>query len=309
MYLSEIVHGPFDADKLDYMHRDGAFSGLRMNVDLDRLLHSMHVFDEPGGKRVRLAGSVAGTTPLEQIMFNKMILHTGIYHHHKVRACDCMLWAVFELALKRKSKIGGILLSKETDFLRLTDDALLIQSLCDDDNINTILGALRDRRIWKRALVLARSTVDPECSDTAAKEKPSRHVGSWQELLNLQGNDRERFMRRRELSKKIWKEAKKPCGEHEVWLDVPRLPTMEEAKRTWIDIPGSAAPTELKDIVPIDYWIQQYGTHKWRSHVFCPEEAVPAINRAAVKVLDKELNLKVLPTATQFAKIPVPPTV
>src|SRR6185312_12512710 len=35
LYLSEIIHGPLDADKLDYMHRDGMFSGLKMHVDLD----------------------------------------------------------------------------------------------------------------------------------------------------------------------------------------------------------------------------------------------------------------------------------
>lgn len=36
IYKGEIIHGPFDADKLDYMPRDGMFSGLKMHVDMDR---------------------------------------------------------------------------------------------------------------------------------------------------------------------------------------------------------------------------------------------------------------------------------
>jgi HD superfamily phosphohydrolase len=123
-YLSEIVHGPFDADKLDYLHRDGMFSGLSMNVDLDRLLSSIRTNTYRGSKR--LTGAITGTTPLEQIMFNKMLLHTGIYHHHKVRACDCMLYAVFDLAVKRGKKIGGIAVKEAPDFLYITDDRLIV---------------------------------------------------------------------------------------------------------------------------------------------------------------------------------------
>jgi HD superfamily phosphohydrolase len=92
MFVSEIIHGPFDADKIDYMHRDGMFSGLKMHVDLDRLFASIDIKSgtADGQRMIRLAGSLAGTSPLTQIMFNKMLLFTGIYHHHKVRTVDCM---------------------------------------------------------------------------------------------------------------------------------------------------------------------------------------------------------------------------
>ena len=38
----------------------------------------------------------SGISILEQILFNRMLLYTAIYHHHKVRALECMVKAVFE---------------------------------------------------------------------------------------------------------------------------------------------------------------------------------------------------------------------
>jgi HD superfamily phosphohydrolase len=158
--MSEIVHGPFDADKLDYMPRDGMFSGLKMHVDLDRLYHSIRITSAPfhGENQVRIAGQLSGLSPLTQIMFNKMLLFTGMYHHHKVRAVDCMLWAVFRLAQEREAQVGGRILSTPVDFLYVTDDRLLVPELCNDTEIKKLLTDIRNRRLWKKSLVIARQT-------------------------------------------------------------------------------------------------------------------------------------------------------
>ena len=65
MYMSEVVHGPFDADKLDYMPRDGMFSGLKMHVDIDRLYHSIHILNAEydGEEQTRIAGSCNRSPP------------------------------------------------------------------------------------------------------------------------------------------------------------------------------------------------------------------------------------------------------
>lgn len=291
MYLSEIVHGPFDADKLDYLHRDGMFSGLRMNVDLDRLLNSIEVFTYNG--QTRLVGSTAGTTPLEQIMFNKMILHVGIYHHHKVRACDCMLQAIFSLAVEEGIPVGGRNLAEASDFLTLTDDRLLIPELTSDARIRSLIEDIRARRIWQRALVISRSLVpEPLIKSSLAFTK----------LVSLCGSRAEERQRRREIAKKIWEAAGKPCGLHEVWLDIPKPPKMNEAKRTWIRT-SAKEPVELGDVVPVDQWIEQYETQKWRGHVFCPQQHRVAINKASLEILRNELGLALSDAATTLAKI------
>jgi HD superfamily phosphohydrolase len=297
IYLSELIHGPFDADKLDYMHRDGMFSGLKMHIDVDRLYASISV--KRAQNQTRLVGSIAGTAPLTQIMFNKMLLFTGIYHHQKVRAVDCMLWAIFDLAVMRKAKLGGCKIAGPADFLRLTDDQMLIPELTDDADIRELILRIRNRRLWKRALVVARRTVPEAMYDT--NEESDKQP--FTDFVLLAGNEQRKIRRRRDLASKIWQEAGKPCKEHEVWLDVPKLPSMDEAMRMWIQAPGQDQPETLGDFVPITKWVELYGSSKWQSHVFCPGDVCKKVSKAAVKVFKHEFGLEMLTLAQDYAGI------
>ncbi|MFQ5739035.1 MAG: HD domain-containing protein, partial [Acidobacteriota bacterium] len=303
MFLSEVVHGPFDADKLDYMHRDGMFSGLQMHVDLDRLFASINIKanTKEGKTTTRLCGSVSGITPLTQIMFNKMILYTGMYHHHKVRAVDCMLWAIFDLAMQKNAKIGGVEISSPVDFLRLTDDYVLIPELTNDEEIKELILRIRTRDLWERALVISRRTV-PESmhADTKGDEKK----GVFTEYTKFMGNQPEKIRIRREIADEIWELSGKPCKRHEVWLDIPKLPSMDEAKRMWIEAPQQPKPEKLEDFLPISKWVELYGHHQWRSHVFCPREHKKVIADAAEKVIKERFGLELLRLARQYARTP-----
>jgi len=298
MYLSEVIHGPLDADKLDYMHRDGMFSGLRMHVDLDRLYASINVVTDPTqGNMTRIGGSVAGLSPLTQIMFNKMLLFTGIYHHHKVRTVDCMLWALFDLAIHRQKRLGGHTIGTPVDFLKLTDDQVLAPQLTNDDDMRDIIRSIRERRLWKRAVVISRCTIDKRDYDVRAKGSNK----SFNDYTALQGNNREKILERRHIGEEIWREAGRPCKRHEVWLDVPELPSMTEAARMWIVAPYQKKPQKLGDFIPIAQWVELYGSHKWQSHVFCPSQVRDPIADAAIKVLKRRYGLHILPTAKQYA--------
>jgi len=300
IFMSEIVHGPFDADKLDYMPRDGMFSGLKMHVDLDRLYYSIRIksADFQGERQTRIAGHVSGLSPLTQIMFNKMLLFTGMYHHHKVRAVDCMLWAIFHLARERKRKLGGIVLDSPVDFLRITDDRLLVPELSDDNEIVDLLKSIRERRLWKKALVIARNTLPAKMhSDHEGGERPL-FVG----VARLAGNEKSKVDERRNIAKQIWEKAGKPCKEIEVWLDVPKLPGMTEAKKMWIEAPGQEEPQTLEHFIPVDKWVELYGTHQSRAHVFAPAEACAKIGAAAKDVFREQFGLEFLREATAFAK-------
>jgi HD superfamily phosphohydrolase len=298
-YASEIVHGPFDADKLDYMPRDGMFSGLRIYVDIDRLYHSITIrqIKREGETIGRLAGSSTGLSPLTQIMFNKMLLFTGMYHHHKVRAVDCMLWAIFRLASERQSTVGGVRLSNPTQFLRVTDDRLLVPELSNDPDIQQLIDDIRSRRLWKKAITIARSTVPEEMHNRA----PGNTIKAlFAGVATLAGNSLAKVARRSALAKRIWEAAGKPCKEHEVWLDVPKPPDMTEAKMMWVETPGHDEPQTLSDFVPIGEWVELYGAHQSRAHVFCPPESCMAIGEAAERVFDDEFGLKFLPHARKY---------
>jgi HD superfamily phosphohydrolase len=42
-YQTDIINGPFDVDKLDYLTRDSYFTGINFSVDIDRLMPSLKV--------------------------------------------------------------------------------------------------------------------------------------------------------------------------------------------------------------------------------------------------------------------------
>ena len=304
MYKAEIIHGPLDADKLDYMPRDGMFSGLKMHVDLDRLFYSIEILS---GKTVdsvpqtRIAGSVAGISPLMQIMFNKMLLFTGMYHHHKVRTVDCMLRAAFDLAREEGATVGGVKLETPVAFLRTTDDRLLTPELSDSERIKTIIMQIRNRQLWHRALTISRRTVPVTMHD----ELSDTESGAFAEYVNLSGNRPDQLLRKRELADALWTKAGEPCERREVWLDMPKIPSMHEAKEMWIQSPGQKHPQTLGEFIPIEGWVNLYGMHQQRSHVFCPRDCLERVGKAAEHVLKERFGLELLPAARSYSNVEV----
>ena len=84
-YIADIINGAFDADKLDYIHRDSYFTGIKMEVDIDRIMYTVSIAKKMINRRRGLIIDVSGSPFVEQIMFNKMLLYTSLYHHQKVR--------------------------------------------------------------------------------------------------------------------------------------------------------------------------------------------------------------------------------
>lgn len=116
MWLSKIINGPFDVDKLDYMGRDGYFSGLVTPIDTDRLFVSLSVFDPHKGEPF-MCVDITGATVLEQILFNKMLLFSSVYDHHKVRGSFRMIASLLERVRNQQWSINGIRLKRVVDFL------------------------------------------------------------------------------------------------------------------------------------------------------------------------------------------------
>ena len=166
--------------------------------------------------------------------------------------------------------------------------------LTDNEQIRSLIRAIRERRLWSKAIVIARNTVPPEMHENAGSSPEPRFAG----VATLAGDLPENLQARRQIAKEIWEVAGRPCNDYEVWLDCPKPPNIEEAKRMWIDAPGHDRPRILNDFVPVEQWVQLYGTHQSRFHVFCPRDAVASVGNAAKKVLYDRFGLKFLPEAT-----------
>lgn len=299
-YISDIINGAFDADKLDYIPRDRYFTGLKMEVDIDRIMYTISILDEKAAKeeyggRRGLMIDISGSPFVEQVLFNKMLLYTSVYHHHKVRTLECMLCSFFEAALDNNLEINGRPFDRVTDFLSVADpDILTLEG--KPEELKPFIERILNRALLKRALVISRNTVkEPK---GLRKDDP---VMPYQDLLSLQEDPR----RIRYLRELIVQEADTELTPYDVWIDLPKNPSFKEASHTLVKITDEKR-RKLHRIIPMNRWLIGYEENKWKGHVFCPPfyQYRRKVNEAALKVFRRELNLEFNNFATELAKNP-----
>lgn len=279
LYQAQVINGPFDADKLDYLFRDSHNSGLPLGLDLERLWASCKVetHGDTGSRILTLHQSSA--TPLEQIMFNKINLFTVVYQHPKVRAAECMFEGVLNYLEKTGEGIQGRKLEKASDYLWITDESFFSEALRrpEDDQVHRMIHQILYRRLLLRAITISADTVE-------AKD------GNYFELRRLNQRGSEARAERRELAKQIWEEAKKPCPLEHIWVDLPADPPTGGADQTYVRT-SAGKLRRLSDLFPIHYWSNLYVSYKWRGHVFCPAECQQLIYKTTREVFKTRFNL------------------
>jgi HD superfamily phosphohydrolase len=157
-HLRDIINGPFDADKLDYISRDGYFTGLRLSVDTDRMLWGLR----PWGKGTDEAGLAiyhTSASALEQVIFAKSQLYTQLYHHHKVRAACALIHRMVRRAIELEERIDGVELKDPANFCCL-DEYDVLGAHYRDPLLNEIALRIRARSLPMRALVISRVCFD-----------------------------------------------------------------------------------------------------------------------------------------------------
>lgn len=154
--LTGIVAGSLDMDKLDYLSRDATMCGVPYGViDVDRLLTSLTLADG------RLALHPKGLAALESLLFAKYQMYRNVYWHHAVRSATAM----FKRLVRRTIAAGRM---TAEDVAVATDDGL-IHELQQHDPTG-LAGALRERRLAKRALDLAGTDLPAETATWPAAD-------------------------------------------------------------------------------------------------------------------------------------------
>jgi HD superfamily phosphohydrolase len=148
--LRGVLSGPLDMDKLDYLPRDARACNVPYGgVDAPRLIDSLRLAEVPDGltTQLRVVVGAKGVSPLHSLINARQEMFDNVYWHHTNRACMVML-----LRAVQEGLLSGALSPGElTDH----DDATLM-ALLDREGMpeatRTLIRALRDRRIHKRAL-------------------------------------------------------------------------------------------------------------------------------------------------------------
>lgn len=157
-FLTDIINGPFDADKLDYLSRDGYFTGLRVSVDVDRLLHGLGLHNDGDGKR-RLLTQVASSSALEQLIFAKTQLYNQFYHHQKVRASARLLHQLLRTIRDQDLLVGRRSLRIPASFVAL-DEYDVLGGDYSHATARRLVRDLRTRHLPNRCLVLTYPTIE-----------------------------------------------------------------------------------------------------------------------------------------------------
>lgn len=93
----DMINGPIDADKLDYLIRDAAFCGVPYGSGIDRarFLRSLtvHVRKVPSSRssRLALAYRAKGAAAVESLLLARYQMYGAVYWHHTYRCIQAML--------------------------------------------------------------------------------------------------------------------------------------------------------------------------------------------------------------------------
>jgi len=282
-YISDIINGTFDADKLDYIPRDCYFTGLKMEIDIDRIMYTVSIDTEKTSGRQGLAIDIGGAPFIEQILFNKMMLYTSLYHHHKVRTLECMYLSIFEACRDYNLEINGFSFDKATDFLSVTDMEILTLE-GKPDEIKPFIENIRNRNLLKRALVISQGTIKKDLR--LSEENADKDIKmKYHDLLKLDP------IRIRQLRDLIVEEIGRKITPYDIWIDLPDAPSFKEPSQTVIKITEKDRDT-LDNIFPIDNWLITYAENKWKGHVFCPPQYRNEVYNACKKIFKDELGIE-----------------
>lgn len=122
-FLRDIVSGPTDADKLDYLLRDGYFAGVDFGrYDLDRLIDTVTVIDR-GKPESFLGFEHTGVWAVESLLLARHHMHRAVYGHKTRLATDIMVTRAMLLGIEDEALSGdSFTLPIEGEKLKLTGE-------------------------------------------------------------------------------------------------------------------------------------------------------------------------------------------
>lgn len=331
-YLSGIISGPVDADKLDYIARDCHHSGLPLGIDLTRLISKLEVVivtpqaarneelrqraaAAPHQRIYEMGISQAGLGSYEQLVIARVLLYDRLYYHHKVRAAEAMLQRLVRLAEEENDSPYSI--------------SELFAGVSDDIFVNAIGAQLTSPTIKSggtRSVDLAKSILDREIHYRAFAFA-ARFILGPQDLPEPDQQDTRALMWRKVLRTLSTNEGCRTTSRkiHETALElagaIPELATVAEdlkPEEILVDLPLNKVVVRGGDILTRtdsghvgtpnlffdpERWSQAYEHQKQCGFVFTPRRRVPLVALASRIVFFEQFNLVMNEQADRAAKV------
>jgi HD superfamily phosphohydrolase len=227
-YLSDIIHSSIDADRIDYLLRDGYYTGVpHGHVDIDHLARSFCAIER--GKSIWLGIEERGLEAVEALYSSRDVMYPTVYLHHTSRIAEAMLKHTLFFA-HRDGKIN--LLN-----LLCMNDAQLMAKL-GEIGYRDIADRFLFRRFHKRIMLIRAR--DIECKGKAIDEllrkgnenikksvgRINEYFSSWKHVVDLETEI---------ISKSKLKEG-------QVLIDIPK---------NFIGLPKTEEELDPEDYLPV----------------------------------------------------------
>ncbi|MBO5214326.1 MAG: HD domain-containing protein [Clostridia bacterium] len=324
-YLTTVLNGNFDADKLDYTQRDSYTAGIALTYGVERFLLKLVLCktEEQGVIDYRLGITADALSTVEELLFNRSMLYHYMYRHQKVLAAEAQMRdAIYALV-----RVGKI--KHPCDFLFLNNQELsaLYHSKkrpfatdgAETKTLESLMQAFSRRTLPKRALelspdsfseqnlpdqILSRTLKNLESakSDVEKKQILQDLLDQWQQntlfpetvasyiqfLKNC--SVEQNIAERKIIAEKIaeaYETVGKPVDFDAFDLVLSFQPPLEtDLSLTVVDKQHRPLPGD-KAIQRIEDWTQTFNRGKWRGYLF----VAPHVDRTlAGTAFQKYLN-------------------
>jgi hypothetical protein len=327
-YLSGIISGPIDADKLDYMARDSYFTGLPIGLDVDRLISKLEIItitpdnvndpdlreraEATANKRLyQLGVSLSGLTAYEQMIVGRVLLYDRVYYHHKVRCGEAMARRLFEVAEEERGRPFSV-----SELLSSVPDDAMIYLLGGEMKAGEIQGggdrsaklgrAIGVRHFYHRAYAFAERFI-AGLDGLDEEEEATTRSALWMDLYE--------GVQDRALARDIFELAKKlmetipeldrfgaHLGPEHVLVDVAdemaTLPGPKLLVRT-----ESGVLTNANLFFNPEKWSNAYRNQKQCGYVFAPREVTEAVSLASQIIFEQRFGVVMRSEAQHLCKI------
>lgn len=148
VFLAQLISSGIDVDKIDYMLREQHYTGIKLEIDIDRILSKLNVFDlnsfelpknleflkkqfKPDKQFKVLGFSKSGQFVFEEFCIARLALHVKIYLHQKVRTAESQLSSYLEEISNNETGYGEPELQKAHNWLNLSESIIETPVLID----------------------------------------------------------------------------------------------------------------------------------------------------------------------------------
>jgi hypothetical protein len=141
-FLADIIHGPIDADRVDYLLRDAHNVGFPHIIDIHRFINTITVLKNPEKKNeiYRLGIKEKGIRAVESLFMARDRLRPALYEHHVSRIGEEILIRIMRECLNNPLSIMGL------------DDYDLFCTLNSCEDYIDKLMDYKNRKFFKRLL-------------------------------------------------------------------------------------------------------------------------------------------------------------